>query len=190
MEPQAEKPQTVPLSTIAKLLVISERRVQQLAKDGIIPEPESRGEYELIGCVQGYVRFLQEQVGQGTAGSPEMVESKLRMAKAKTEEQELKVLKMRGELVRLDEMLNALISILTLFKTTMRAIPSKVAPRCRMAKTDGQTQALLHEEIDAALNALARAIVELKNSVDGQSQFADFNRKVADCGSPSSEPHG
>ena len=37
---------TYPVSTIAKLLMLTERRVQQLTADGVIPKPE-RGRYEL-----------------------------------------------------------------------------------------------------------------------------------------------
>lgn len=43
---------------IAKLLEITPRRLQQLAKDGYIPKA-SRGKYSLVGAVQGYVRFLR-----------------------------------------------------------------------------------------------------------------------------------
>ena len=43
---------------ISKLLKLTERRVQQLAKDGIIPKAE-RGKYDLVSSVHGYVDFLK-----------------------------------------------------------------------------------------------------------------------------------
>ena len=49
---------TYPVSTIAKLLMLTERRVQQLTADGVIPKPE-RGRYELIPAVQGYIKYLR-----------------------------------------------------------------------------------------------------------------------------------
>ena len=49
---------TYSLDVIAKLLDISPRRVQQLSSDGVIPRA-SRGKYELVPAVQGYIRFLR-----------------------------------------------------------------------------------------------------------------------------------
>ncbi len=47
------------VGVIAKLLNVSERRVQQMVKEKTIPKAE-RGKYDLIGCVQGYVKYLQD----------------------------------------------------------------------------------------------------------------------------------
>ena len=44
-----------PVSTIAKLFGLTERRMQQLAHDGIIPKPE-KNQYELVGSVRAYIR--------------------------------------------------------------------------------------------------------------------------------------
>ena len=43
---------TQPIGVIAKLLDLSERRVQQLSREGVIPKAE-RGQYDLIGSVRG-----------------------------------------------------------------------------------------------------------------------------------------
>ena len=56
---------------ISKLLKLTERRVQQLAKDGIIPKAE-RGKYDLVGSVHGYVDFLKA-VGVSYGGTTEVV---------------------------------------------------------------------------------------------------------------------
>ena len=50
---------TQPIGVIAKLLDLSERRVQQLSREGVIPKAE-RGQYDLIGSVRGYVRYLRD----------------------------------------------------------------------------------------------------------------------------------
>lgn len=153
--------QTVPVGTLAKLLLLTERRIQQLAKEGVIPKGP-RGEYELVPSVQGYIRFLQEESRQGVGGSPEMADSKTRLAKAKADDAEMKVLERRKQLVWANEVVVTWAGILTLFKTRMRSIPSEFAPRVRMAKTDGQAQKLLQQGIDAALNELANADIKIK----------------------------
>ena len=55
----AQETPSYPLSTIAKLLLLSEQRVVQLTKDGFIPSFE-KGRYELAPAVQGYIRYLQD----------------------------------------------------------------------------------------------------------------------------------
>ena len=50
---------TQPIGVIARLLDLSERRVQQLSREGVIPKAE-RGQYDLIGSVRGYVRYLRD----------------------------------------------------------------------------------------------------------------------------------
>ncbi len=67
------------LSTIAELLLLDERRVQQLSKAGRIPK-KSRGKYELVGCVQGYVRYLRE-LSRGK--DPKRIEEERKIAEEK-----------------------------------------------------------------------------------------------------------
>jgi hypothetical protein len=40
-----------PIGVIARLLDLSERRVQQLSREGVIPKAE-RGQYDLVGAVR------------------------------------------------------------------------------------------------------------------------------------------
>ncbi len=43
---------TQPIGVIARLLDLSERRVQQLSREGVGPKA-GRGQYDFIGCVGG-----------------------------------------------------------------------------------------------------------------------------------------
>ena len=61
---------TQPIGVIARLLDLSERRVQQLSREGVIPKAE-RGQYDLIGSVRGYVRYLRDQALKAQAGAPD-----------------------------------------------------------------------------------------------------------------------
>ena len=47
-----------PADSIAKLLKITPRRLQQLAAEGWIPK-QSHGKYNLVASVQGYIDFLK-----------------------------------------------------------------------------------------------------------------------------------
>ena len=78
---------------IAKLLKLTERRVQQLAKDGIIPKSE-RGKYDLVSSVHGYVDFLKAKAG-GEFTAEEVIKNKNKLIKAKAELAEIE--KMRQQ---------------------------------------------------------------------------------------------
>lgn len=49
---------TVPIDTICKLLDLTQQRVNQLAREGIIPKLE-RGRYELVPVVRAYIQYLR-----------------------------------------------------------------------------------------------------------------------------------
>lgn len=46
------------LKTLSILLDLTERRVQQLAREGVMVR-DKRGRYDLIPSIQGYVRYLR-----------------------------------------------------------------------------------------------------------------------------------
>jgi hypothetical protein len=84
---------------IAKLLCITERRLQQLAREGTIPKT-SRGKYPLIASVQGYVRFLQTSGAQEEGvRDPEKMKPFERRAWYQGEMEKLQLAQVRGELV-------------------------------------------------------------------------------------------
>jgi hypothetical protein len=51
-----------PAETIARLLGITTRRLQQLAAEGWVPRGRQRGTYPLVGATQGYISYLRQLV--------------------------------------------------------------------------------------------------------------------------------
>ena len=68
------------LPELAELLIMSERRVAQLAKLGIIQRSE-RGRYSLQGSVTGYLSSLS----RGPEGKAQLGSDKARLLKAKAD---------------------------------------------------------------------------------------------------------
>ena len=73
-----------PIGVIARLLDLSERRVQQLSREGVIPKAE-RGQYDLIGSVRGYVRYLRDQALKAQAGAPDYAAERARFIRARAD---------------------------------------------------------------------------------------------------------
>lgn len=76
---------TYPVSTIAKLLLLTDRRVQQLTEQGVIPKAE-RGRYELAPAVQGYVKFLRDRALNADGDGDDGENVKLKRAKRRAAE--------------------------------------------------------------------------------------------------------
>ncbi|MDB5596242.1 MAG: hypothetical protein JWM36_3203 [Hyphomicrobiales bacterium] len=51
----------ISIANAAGLLMISDERIYQLVRDGLIPKPLRKGLYPLTGVVQGYIKFLKDE---------------------------------------------------------------------------------------------------------------------------------
>ena len=67
---------------------MSERRIQQLSREGVIPKAE-RGQYDLVGAVRGYVGYLRDLAVKAQAGAPDFGAERARLIKAKADLAEL-----------------------------------------------------------------------------------------------------
>lgn len=89
---------TQPISVIARLLDLSERRIQQLSREGVIPKAE-RGQYDLIGSVRGYVRYLRDQALKAQAGAPDYALERARFIRARADLAEMEAEEKRRSLI-------------------------------------------------------------------------------------------
>lgn len=121
----ADEQQTYTLETIAKLLMLSERRCQQLVTDGVIPK-HPRGEYDLVQCVQGYVKFLRERAFGGVANTDQHTE-KTRLVSAQANIAEMTDAEMRRDLVRANEIRSALYSAARTIRNSVQTISDRVS---------------------------------------------------------------
>lgn len=79
----AKAGQLQPAYVIANLLNISHARLLQLQKNGVIPKPPQRGLWDLVGCVKGYVAYLQQRVRNrvGDEDGSDLVKEKERLTR-------------------------------------------------------------------------------------------------------------
>lgn len=136
-------------SELADLLGVTERRIQQLAKDGTIPR-SGRGLFDLKSAVKTYCAFLRDSA-QGKTGDKELKAEKLRLTKAQADKADLEVSKRRGELVAISDVQQAWNTIAVELRAAMLAIPSRVASQ---ASLPNDTTSIIDSEIRAALESL------------------------------------
>jgi phage terminase Nu1 subunit (DNA packaging protein) len=148
---------THPVKTIAKLLRLTERRVQQLSKEGVIPKAE-RGQYDLVPAVQGYIGYLQARVAlkPDEDGGIDYHVEKARKTKAEADIAEMEAAKMRGDLVDAVEMKQAMDLVISEVRAKLlNNAPTRIAARAKSEKKEISIKAIAKEEITAALLALS-----------------------------------
>jgi len=148
---------TYPVATIAKLLMLSDRRVQQLTKEGVIPKAE-RGRYELAPAVQGYIRYLQERsVGGGHSGPIDYHTEKARLTKAQADLAEIEAAKALGEVAPVEQVARAWANFCAETRVRARNIPERVVSSLVGCTDEREIKAVLMREIDQVLTDMAEA---------------------------------
>lgn len=182
-----------PATTLAKLFNLHERRVRQLGQEGIIPRPQ-HGTYDLVGAVQGYVKYLQERAeGRGVEPSA-LHEERMRLLTAQAEHKELEVAALHRSLLPFDEVVAAWQQVVAAFRAKCLALPSKLAPRLAVIHERRKVQDALTVEIREALEELSR--LELAGEARGQERppsrepTAGANGKSMGRSKPAAEPRG
>lgn len=173
---------TQPISVISSLLDISERRVQQLSKAGVIPKA-ARGRYELIGSVRGYIRHLRDLNLKGEAGNADYGTERARLVKAKADLAEMEASQMRGELLSAPDVKVAWTEIVALMRARLLVLPDKIAPVVHETTNLNQARDVIKKAIHEVLTEIAETDVEIVPHVDGDESAATGGETNAGSGS-------
>lgn len=163
---------TYPVATIAKLLMLSDRRVQQLTKEGVIPKAE-RGRYELAPAVQGYIRFLQERSLRSDSSPIDYHTEKARLTKLQADTAEIELAKARGDVAAISQIEKNLAGLFAEVRTNIRNVPDRVVSSLIAMTDEREFKARLLREIDLVLDALAESDVLIEPSEDEAGFSAD-----------------
>src|ERR1700744_5731074 len=143
-----------PLSTIAKLLNLTERRVQQLAKEGIVVR-DGKGKYDLVGSVRGYVKYLQDRsLGKDLAPIDSHIE-KARLLRAQADKTELEVKALQKNLLPVTQIRMSWMMMLSSFRSRMLSIPAKTAHLLAPIDDNAEIERILREQIYEGLTELS-----------------------------------
>jgi len=163
--------QTYSIETISKLLMLSERRCQQLVNDGVIPK-KGRGQYDLVQCVQGYVNFLRERAFGGVANTDQHSE-KTRLVSAQANIAEMTDSEMRGDLVKTKDVRRAIFSAARSVRNSMQTIPDRISMPIAGMSDHYDIHELIDSEIMQVLGDMDRGWGELLLEVNNDEQDKD-----------------
>jgi len=149
--------------TLADLFGITDRRVRQLADEGVF-QSISRGKYEMRDCIRKYCVYLRAAAESCTAKTEIKINYDTEKAlheKAKREKAELQLKVMKGDLHRSEDIEFVMVDMIAKAKTKLLALPSKLAPMVLNRSDMSMVQGLLQMQVEEALNELADYTPEL-----------------------------
>jgi phage terminase Nu1 subunit (DNA packaging protein) len=142
--------------------MLTERRVQQLAKEGVVPKAE-RGKYELASAVQGYIRYLQARAAGNPAdsGTIDYHVEKARKTKAEADIAEMEAAKRKGEAIDAVEVKRAWQLILGEVRANLLGnTPQRIASRVHGLSDEAAIKRVIRDEIALAMTAAAETDVQ------------------------------
>ena len=148
---------------IAKLFGVTERRVQQLAKEGIIPAAKQRPyQFDLLPTVQAYIKYLSDKANGKEEKGAETVkaendklraEADLKQSKAKIAEMQLKELE--GTMHRSEDVEAMTSDLVYTVRSMVMALPGRLAMDVVQAGTAAEASAIIRSECYKILDELA-----------------------------------
>ena len=161
----AENPKQNLQSTdiIAKLFDLDVRRVQQLAKEGILPAASQRPyKFDLLPTVKAYIRYLRDRANGKEAKTADTVkaeadklraEADLKQSKAKIAELQLK--EQEGKMHRSEDVEALTNDLVYTARSMIMALPGRLAMDVVQAGSANEASALIRTECYKILDELA-----------------------------------
>src|SRR2546425_2389850 len=150
-------PQQYPVSAIAALLKLSERRIYQLVKDGIIPRPV-KGQYEPIGCVHGYTDYLKRLATGG--GELTLTDERTKLTRYQAALAELQYRKESGELIRAKRATQIWGEGVTAVRQRLLGLSTRLAPSVATSESIPEIKELIDTAVHEVLNELGNPNLE------------------------------
>ena len=161
----AENPKQNLQSTeiMAKLFELDPRRVQQLAKEGVLPASSQRPyKFDLLPTVKAYIRYLRDRANGKEAKTADTVkaeadklraEADLKQSKAKIAELQLKELE--GKMHRSEDVEAMTNDLVYTARSMIMALPGRLAMDVVQTGSANEASALIRAECYKILNELA-----------------------------------
>jgi phage terminase Nu1 subunit (DNA packaging protein) len=152
----------VTTTQLARLLLLSERRIQQLVRAGVLKHAfdedtgrELRGRFRFVANLHSYLKYQRNELGRSDDVTElRYLEGRSRRMTALAEAEEMRLGQLKGKLFRAEDIEFVVTQVFTAIKNKLLAVPSRVG-RLLIAKTDiVEITTLLKDEVELALTEL------------------------------------
>jgi PIN domain nuclease of toxin-antitoxin system len=157
----AQRATTVTTTQLAKIILLSERRIQQLVRAGILKHAydeddghELRGRFQAIPNVQAYIRYLRQELGSEDMTETRFLDARSRRMLAMASAEELRLDVLRGKLHRAEDVEYFMTNRDSEIRIRLLAISSRVT-RLLVGQSDPNAiRTIIDAEILAVLDEL------------------------------------
>ncbi len=151
-------------ATMAKLFNLSDRRIQQLAKEGVIDGKKEKGNlvFDLYPTVQKYVAYLNSKINNKDARTKKTEEDKLTAEadykRAKADMAELQLQELKGQMHRAEDV-EAITTVLVFsIRSMILALPGRLAVDVAGVSTAPEASEIIKRECHQILNELTNYV--------------------------------
>lgn len=144
---------TVNATVLSDILGVSDRRIRQLAEEGILVRA-SKGRYKLIESIKNYIvtlRISNDGAAGGISEDLDLDEEKAKHEVVKIQMSQLKLQLMKGEVHKSEDVRAVMSDMLVAFRSRLMNHPAKSAPVLANMYDAGQIQTYLEKEMSDAL---------------------------------------
>lgn len=140
----------------AEVVGLTARRLRQLADEGNGPAQTAGGQYEAREIGRWFRERLMSELGVAEDGKVYDYEAeRARLTKAQADKTELEAAELAGHLVRVEDVETEWSRMLGSVRARLLSLPTKAAPRARVAVNDEEAAALIEAEVVEALQELS-----------------------------------
>lgn len=143
-----------PVSAIARLFDLTERRVQQLAQERVIPK-SIKGKYELVPTVKGYINYLRERSLSKDLVPSDASTAKIRLLTLQANKLEIENAVLNKQFLSVEDVKNTWFSMIARCRAILLAMPSKLANQVIGLNEAIEAEELIKGSVYEALTELA-----------------------------------
>lgn len=148
---------------IGKLFGVTDRRVQQLAKDGIIPAAAKRPyKFDLLPTVQAYIKYLSEKANGRESKNADTVQAEADKLRAEADLKQskaaiagLQLKELEGKMHRSEDVEAATNDLVYSVRSMIMALPGRLAMDVVQCVNANEASALIRSECFKILNELS-----------------------------------
>ena len=153
--------QTVPIGSLSKVLNLSERRIQQMVKEGILIK-EERGRYPFLSNIKSYVMYLQMRV-DGGGKVLDLDDARKRKLHAEAMLVELELADAQKNTISISDHGEVVGTLGDIIRGRLLVLPSKLAPALALENKQGLCKQIIEDEIRSTLAEIARIVSDDEN---------------------------
>lgn len=139
---------------LARVLDLSVRRIEQLAKGGVIIK-NGRGNYQLIKSINGYCRWAHSKIGRGDSNHDHFVTQRARFISARADLAEMERDRFEETFLPAERVARQWETLCAIIRKRFSQIAPSAAPRIAKCTKASEVFMILTDAIHAALTELS-----------------------------------